>query len=293
MRRIIFNLGMLLLSQCFWGLPLLEAAENARITPNMVYGHADGTDLILDMIKPEKQNGAGILLIQSAGWFSIRRPPEALLPSCQPYLDQGYTMFIVHHGNPPKSKVPDAVDEVRLCARFIRLHAKEWGIDPERLGAFGGSAGAHLSLMLATTGDDGNPNSKDEVLKQSSRIAVAVALAPPTDLRQWVTNPPEAIKRSGPLKLSLAFDASKAADVSPLLHVTAKTAPSLLIHGDKDDLVPISHSESFLAAMQKEKVPCRLIVIKDGVHASIAKNSQIIFMPEMIEWFDKYLAKSR
>ena len=97
--------------------------------------------------------------------------------------------------------------------------------------------------MLATTGDDGDPAAKDEVLKHSSRIAAAVALFPPTDLRNWTTDPPEAIAQYPALKPPLSFDAEKEPDVSPILFVSDKAAPSLMIHGDKDELVPIEHSQ--------------------------------------------------
>src|SRR4051794_32669862 len=141
--------------------------------------------LTFDVVRPAQPNGAGILWIQSGGWYSTWQDAKVWPVMAKPFLDKGFTVFVVRHASAPKYTVPEAVEDVRRSVRFIRLKAKAFGVDPERLGALGGSAGGHLALTLATTGDDGNPRAKDDVLKQPSRIAAAVALYPPTDLRGW------------------------------------------------------------------------------------------------------------
>jgi dipeptidyl aminopeptidase/acylaminoacyl peptidase len=142
--------------------------------------------------------------------------------------------------------------------------------------------------MLATTADAGDPNSLDPVARQSDKIAAAVALYPPTDIRGWTTNPPDAIKAIPALKPPLAFDASREPDLSPLLHVTADTAPTLLIHGDKDPLVPIEHSRHMIAALEKMHVTSNLIVIEGAGHGfQGAQNDQS--GKAAIAWFDKIL----
>jgi acetyl esterase/lipase len=265
------------------------AADEPKIVADVVYGHKDGMALTFDVIRPEKANGAGILWIQSGGWYSRWVEPKFWTGMGKPFLDKGYTLLIVRHGSAPKYTIPEAVADVRLGVRVIRRRAKEWDVNPERLGVLGGSAGGHLSLMLATTGDDGEPKSKDEVLTGSSRVAVVVALYPPTDLREWVTNPPEIIKKNAGLKPPLSFDAKLAPDVSPFLKVTEKTAPTLMIHGDKDPLVPIEHSNKMLEALEKAKVPAKLVTVEGGAHGFDQKQNQEIVVPAMMEWFDKYL----
>src|SRR5207302_1549480 len=111
-----------------------------------------------------------------------------------PLLGRGFTVFVIRHGCAPRYAIPECTADVRRSVRFIRLKAKSYGVDQERLGVYGSSAGGHLSLLLGTTGDDGDPGAKDEVLEQSSRVAAVVALFPPTDIREWVTNPPEIIR---------------------------------------------------------------------------------------------------
>lgn len=269
-----------------------SAGDEPKIQADVIYGRKDGMALTFDVITPAKANGGAVLWIQSGGWYSVWNEPKKLLPGCQPFLAKGLTVFIVRHASAPKYTVPEAVEDVRRCVRFIHWKAKDFGVDANRLGTLGGSAGGHLSLMLATTGDDGNPNAKDEVLKHSSKIAAAVALFPPTDLRNWTTDPPPAIKKIPGLKPPLTFDEKKTPDVSPLLHVSADDAPILLIHGDKDELVPIEHSDNMIAALKKANVPSELLVIKGATHSFTADDNKIA-LPAMVNWFEKHLAAKK
>ncbi|MGE0609678.1 MAG: alpha/beta hydrolase family protein [Pirellulales bacterium] len=286
---------------CFWAMavcllawtgPQSRAADEPRIEADVVYGHKDGLALTFDVIRPAKPNGSAVLFLQSGGWYSTWMEPRLLVPVAQPFLDKGITMLIVRHGSAPKYTVPEAIEDVRRAVRVVRMRAKEWDLDPNRLGVLGGSAGGHLTLMLATTGDDGDAASKDPVLRHGSRIAAGVALYPPTDLRKWTTDPPAAIKAIPGLRPPLAFDAAKEADCSPLLKVTERTAPVLMIHGDKDELVPISHSEQILEVLEKAQVPCRLLTMKGAGHSFTAKDNAIAG-PAMLEWFVKYLAEKK
>jgi acetyl esterase/lipase len=231
--------------------------------------------------------------LQSGGWYSRWSDPQPWLRVGKPYLDKGITLFIVRHGSAPRYTVPEAIEDVRRAVRFVRLKAKDYGVDPERLGVTGGSAGGHLSLMLGTTGDDGNPKSPDPVLRQSSRVAVVVAIYPPTDLRGWTTDPPAAIKARPTLKPPLSFDAKKEPDCSPLLKVTGKAPPTLLIHGDRDELVPIEHSKNMLAALEKAGVPCKLVTIEGAAHGFSLEQNEKIVRPATTAWFDKYLKDTK
>ncbi len=286
-RRVFFVCWMCL--GPWFGSAALQAEAAARIHADVVYGHKDGMALTIDIIQPAKQNGAAVLWIQSGGWYSGWTDPQNFLTVGKPYLDQEYTLIIVRHGSAPRFQVPDAVDDVRRAVRFVRWKSKDYGVDPDRLGVFGGSAGGHLTLMLALTGNDGVADSKDEVLRYSSRIAAGVALYPPTDLRGWTTNPPDAIRAHAGLKPPLSFEASKEADVSPIVHVSDTSAPVLMIHGDKDDLVPVEHSTNLEAAIQKTKATCKLVVIPGAPHGFNAKQNAEVVNPETFAWFAEHL----
>lgn len=269
------------------------AQENLTFTDDVVYGHKDGLAMTFDVIKPKERNGAAVLFLQSGGWYSPWRESKALVPASMPLLSKGFTVFIVRHGSAPKYTVPEAVADVSRCVRFIRLHAGDYGVDPERLGVLGGSAGGHLTLMLATTGDDGDKSSTDPVLKSSSRIAAGVALYPPTDLRGWTTDPPEEIKKHAGLKPPLTFEAAKEADVSPILHVSKDDAPVLMIHGDKDLLVPIEHSQKIMPVFEKVGVKSKLVTIEGAAHGFSSEQNVKTVLPAMVGWFEEKLAKAK
>lgn len=259
------------------------------VRADVVYGHKDGLALTFDVLTPPQPNGAAVLHLQSGGWYSAWREPRELIPVERPLLDEGYTVFIVRHGSAPKYTVPEAVADVRRCVRFIRLTANDYGIDPQRLGVLGGSAGGHLTLMLATTGDDGDAESKDPVLRTSSRITAGVALFPPTDLRGWTTEPPAEIAARPNLRPPLAFDAALEASVSPLLAVTADDAPVLMIHGDQDKLVPLEHSSNILPKFEECGVGSKLVVIEGAAHGFSPQQNRERVIPAMLEWFRLHL----
>lgn len=271
---------------------VLTAQEaSPRIRRDVVYGHKDGLALTFDVLTPERPNGAAVLHLMSGGWYSSWRDPEQMVAAERPFLQEGYTVFLVRHGSAPKYTVPEAVADVRRCVRVVRMRASEFGVDPERLGVLGASAGGHLTLMLATTGDDGNPESKDLAERASSRISAGVALFPPTDLRGWTTNPPAEIAAVPALKPPLTFDAALEASVSPLLAVTPDDAPVLMIHGDQDKLVPVEHSRNILPKFEEQGIPSKLLVIEGAGHGySPAQNEQQV-IPAMQGWFREHLQK--
>jgi acetyl esterase/lipase len=281
----------LLAAPCLLAAPLAARGDDPQVIPDVVYGHKDGLALTYDVIRPAKQSGAAVLWVQSGGWYSTWADPKTLVAGSKGFLDQGYTVVIVRHGSAPRYAVPDAVADVRRCVRAVRRNAPAHGIDPARLGVLGMSAGGHLALMLGTTGDDGDPNAKDEVLRQSSRVAAVAAVCPPTDLRGFTTDPPAEVKKHPGLKPPLTFDAKLEPDVSPVLKVTADDAPALLVHGDQDELVPIAHSKNMVPLFEKAGVPVKLVAIEGAGHGFTPQQSRETMTPAAMAWFGKHLAE--
>jgi acetyl esterase/lipase len=269
----------------------VHAADDPQVIPDVVYGHKDGMALTYDVIRPAKQSGAAILWVQSGGWYSAWADPKTLVAGSKGFLDKGYTVVVIRHGSAPKYTVPEAVADVRRCVRAVRLNSKAHGIDPDRMAVMGMSAGGHLSLMLGTTGDDGDPKAKDEVLRHSSRVAAVAAICPPTDLRGFTTDPPAEVKKHPGLKPPLTFAAKLEPDVSPVLKVTADDAPTILVHGDKDRLVPIEHSRNMVPLFDKAGVPVKLVTIEGAAHGFTPQQSRETMAPAIMSWFEKHLAK--
>ena len=117
----------------------------------------------------------------SGGWQSSVEISRLVVDgSLSPLLNEkGFTVFGVRHGSSPRYPMSAIVANVRRALRFIRQHAGEYGVDSNRIGVYGGSAGGQLALLLGTTADSGDPSASDAVLKESSRVASVVAYFPP------------------------------------------------------------------------------------------------------------------
>lgn len=274
---------MRLISCLVLGLSLLvslPSRADVEVVADVVYGHKDGMALFYDVLKPENANGAGVAYMISGGWFSRWSPPQARVGQFAALLSEGFTVFAVHHGSAPRYKVPEAYDDVSLALRHIKLHANEHGIDADRLGVMGGSAGGHLSLMLGLNSDAGDERADEAVLRQDNHIAAIVAYFPPVDLRPLV-GPSERFP-------ALDFEAGKAASISPILFADRADPPTLLIHGDADTLVPISNSEIMQAEFRKQGVVSDFITIPGAGHG-FRGDDAVAAWNASIEWFKTHL----
>jgi acetyl esterase/lipase len=292
-----------------WAPPADVRAGDANYSrKEVIYARKYGTALTMDIFSPKlKANGAGVIFAVSGGWFSNHSSITGNIPLfIQPLVDKGYTVFAVVHGSSPKYALPEILEDMHRSVRFIRQNAKEYGVDPERLGITGGSAGGHLSLMQGCAGIDGNPKSPDPVDRRSSRVQAVVSFYPPTDFLNWGetgkvmlgTHPIVPVKgafdfsRLNPktVAFELVTDEKKRAEIgkemSPIAHVAKNNPPTLIIHGDKDALVPIQQAQIMAAKLKEAGVTSELIVKKGGGHdAALVKEHT----PHMIAWFDKYL----
>lgn len=273
------------------GGALGTASAEVEITPDVVYGHKHGLAMTFDVFSPAEPNGAGVLFMVSGGWYSGWTPPEKAAPNFAPLTDAGFTVFAVRHGSSPKFSIPEAVEDVRRSVRYIRHHADRFGVDPDRLGVYGFSAGGHLSLMLGTASDEGDEKAQDPVLKKSSRVQAVVAFVAPTDLQIMVWAAPDHLPAYDRFPaLDLALEEAKVH--SPLEHVTPDDPPTLLVVGAKDELVPMSHSQNIHKAFEDKEVPTGLVVFDEAGHGFGKEDTQQA-LSEMVKWFQTHLVEEK
>jgi acetyl esterase/lipase len=127
--------------------------------------------LTLDVHRPARPNGAGLISIVSGGFQSSVEMAQIFTQAYPPLMEKGFTVFAVRHGSWPRYPLSSIVADMRRSVRFIRQHAEEYDVDPNRIGVFGSSAGGHLALLLGTTGDSGDPSAADPVLREANRVA--------------------------------------------------------------------------------------------------------------------------
>jgi acetyl esterase/lipase len=309
LRCIIGSLACFVLSATSVRAQTDEPFTRAR---DVVYGRKHGMALTMEVFTPkEKANGAGVVWVVSGGWVSAHAIAEPGFPfsPIPELIKRGYTVFAVVHGSQPKFTIPEILEDIHRAVRFIRFHAADYKIDPQRIGITGGSAGGHLSLMQGTAGNDGDLQAKDEVDRASSRVQAVACFFPPTDFLNYGKPGENALGR-GILKdfpAPFAFqelDSKRARvgmfvpitdearieqigrQISPVNHVSADDAPTRIIHGDKDALVPIQQADLIVARLKEVGVPAEVVIKAGAGHGWQNLGHD---MPTIVDWFDKYL----
>jgi acetyl esterase/lipase len=272
---------------------------------DVIYGRKFGTALTMDVFTPKTNaNGAAVIWVVSGGWFSAHEGINTGF--LDELLKRGYTVFAVVHGSQPKYTIPEILQDMHRAVRFIRSHAKDYQIDPDRIGITGGSAGGHLSLMQGTAGNAGDPSAKDPIDRASSRVQAVACFFPPTDFLNY-GKPGEIALGCGILTAYKApfdfreFDPARKAllpitdvgkvleigrQISPVYQVTSDDPPTLIIHGDADKLVPIQQAELIVDKLKAAGVEAKLVVKKGEAHGwKDWQNDMAI----IADWFDAHL----
>ncbi|CAN5875697.1 alpha/beta hydrolase [soil metagenome] len=293
-----------------WSVIPLEPARaaddsTANRQEDVIYGRKHGTALTMDVFTPKQDaRGVGVVLVVSGGWFSAH---EAIsLALVEPLVRRGYTVFAVVHGSQPKFTIPEILRDMNRAVRFIRHHADEYGIDPDRIGIYGGSAGGHLSLMQGMAGDKGDPDARDPVDRESSRVQAVACLYPPTDFLNYGQDGENALGRGILENFRAPFDFQEldpkrnvfvpvtdeekvleiGRQISPITHVSPDDPPTLILHGDADTLVPIQQAELIVEKLEEAGVEATLKVKKGAGHGwpDLPKDIETF-----ADWFDQHL----
>ncbi len=305
MNRTTSALLLALASLCAYPSAVVaEEGPNYTRTEDVVYGRKHGMALTMDVIAPKDDaNGAAIVWMVSGGWFSAH---EAINPAyVAEFLKRGYTVFAVVHGSQPRFTIPEAVADVNRAVRYVRHHAADYHVDPARIGVTGASAGGHLSLMLGCAGSIGNPLAKDPVDRESSRVQAVACFFPPTDFFNY-GKPGERALGEGVLqgfkapfdfkeqdpkdKVFRPVDAEKRDEIgrqiSPITHASADDPPTLIFHGDADNLVPIQQAEMIVEKLKEAGVEAKLVVKPGAGHGwkDVVKDNAVL-----ADWFDQHL----
>ena len=286
----------------------VRAADKTGFTrqEDVIYGRKYGTALTMDVFRPRgRANGSGVVLVVSGGFFSSHDAVNTAF--ARPLLDRGYTVFAVVHGSQPRYTIPEIVQDVNRAVRFIRHHAGDYGIDPGRLGVSGASAGGHLSLMLGTAGTEGDPSAKDPVDRESSRVQAVACFFPPTDFLNYGKPGHElirAIDHAPPFRPAFDYrELDKATNlwvpitdparlreitraISPLYQVGPGDAPTLIMHGDADQLVPLQQSQLIVDKFKEAGVDTKLVVKPGSGHGWLTMLGD---METFADWFDAHL----
>ncbi|HIL71090.1 MAG TPA: alpha/beta hydrolase, partial [Verrucomicrobia bacterium] len=191
------------------------------------------------------------------------------------------------------AKFPAQIEDCKAAIRWLRAHAKENNLDPSRFGVWGSSAGGHLVALVGTSGDV-NEFDVGANLEQSSKVQAVCDYYGPTDFKVFVTttgyeshagtHSPEAKLIGG----AVLANKEKAARLNPITYVTEDDPPFLIVHGDKDRIVPINQSQLLFVSLKNARVSTHFHTIHGAGHGRPGFSAPDI-EAMVLEFFDRHL----
>jgi acetyl esterase/lipase len=284
---------VLLLLSIFIFLPKAAGAQIPRPTSSKIPGVQFYEDIPyvqnghsrqkLDLYVPENPRGPLPLIvwIHGGGWKDGNEDDCPPLP----WTGKGYVVASIAYRLCQDALFPAQIQDCKAAIRWLREHAAAFRIDPTRVAAWGGSAGGHLASLLGTSADSiewekGHPAG-------SSRVQAVIDWYGRADLTPVCTDPSWAGSASATLLGGTGQAVSDLArKASPILHVSGDDPPFLIMHGDRDDLVPLSQSENFAAALKEAGVKVTLVVLKGVGHGGEA-----FLDTQQVKVIDSFLAE--
>ena len=293
MKKLIITAFLMTLASVSYG-------QQSKVDKDVVIGMVSGLALTMDVHYPESPNGYGIVFIAGSGFIRpLSYDARPLSESFERYgttlLEAGYKVFSLNHRATPRFKYPDPLRDVQRAVRFIRYNAEEYGISADAIGATGHSSGGQFAALLGVLDGAGDSEDPDPVNKVSAKVQSVVLRAPNIEIATINT------ETSTPL-ITLLMNASPNRNLSieetrkfkeaiPTTHVIEDDAPTLLLHGRADEIVPQGHFESFYGALVKAGVTSKLVIIEGGGHSADFRGPINLpdFNNEINSWFDSTL----
>ena len=267
MRRLLTTLLLLTLVT-----PAFGEEKAPAPTRNLEYARVGDLSLRLDLYMPAKSEAKPPLIvwIHGGGWRngSKERVRNAWL------VQEGYALASINYRLSDKGPFPAQIHDCKAAIRWLRANASKFGYDARHIGVAGSSAGGHLAALLGTgAGVEDLEGTVGSNLEQSSRVQAVLDLYGPADMAAMRV-PARTRRRPHAVTLLLGGTPKEVPDVakraSPVTHVTKDDAPFLILHGERDRLVPVQQSTSLHAKLRASGVPSELHVLPGAGHGGPA-----------------------
>ncbi|QDT89418.1 alpha/beta hydrolase [Gimesia algae] len=267
-RRVVFNLSLCLtLIACFSASTIVDAAEKepTLLWPEGAPGakgteDADQPGLWIYSAPEDKRTGAGVVVCPGGGYGGLAVDTEG--HQIAQFLNRnGISAFVLRYRLGRQYPHPIPMQDVQRAIRFVRKDAAKWGVDPQRIGVMGFSAGGHLASTAATHFDTGIRASSDSIDQISCRPDFAILCYPVITMSQDFGH-----KGSARNLLGESPDPELLKLMSNELQVTAETPPTFLFHTSDDKVVPPMNSVAFYQALNKAGVPAEMHIFRHGRH---------------------------
>ncbi len=252
-----------------------ETIQQPTLIKDVVYGNSGGVDLKLDLAKPVPGDTPvpAILFIHGGGWqMGDKSGYEQVI---RQFASYGYVAASVGYRLAPEHPWPAQVEDVKCAVRYLRANAAEHGINPDKIGAAGHSAGGHLALLLGLMNADDGLEGDGGHAEASSKVQAVINLCGPTDLRVWRASP----EANAEAKASMGKDfedvlkdfvgtvdrsAPVIAQASPITYIDADDPPIITFHGSADNVVPVEQATLLHDALEKAGIKHHKPVILEG-----------------------------
>ena len=238
---------------------------------DLEYVPGGGKSRSLDLYVPEKTPDHPLPLvvwIHGGGWRQGTKSGGPFFP----LLTHGYACASVEYRLSDEAKYPAQIHDCKAAIRYLRSHAKEYGIDGDHIGVWGGSAGGHLVALLGTSGDVKEVEGDEGVTGVSSRVQAVCDWFGPADFLKFHTAPTSIKKNAADSPLTLLFGGTLeekhdlAVQASPVTWVSKDDPPFLIMHGDKDPLVAPAQSRELDELLKNAGVDVKLVILEGAGH---------------------------
>jgi acetyl esterase/lipase len=266
------------------GKKAVTLPDNVELIRDVEFGKGGERALKLHILRPKQkanQPMPALVYIFGGGWQ--RGDRDQGIRSLSRFAARGYFCVSIDYRLSQEAIFPAQIEDCKCAIRFLRARAKEYNVDPQRIGVWGGSAGGHLAALMGTSGGVKELEGRGGWPEFSSTVQAVCATAAPTDFVTWGDDvqPPVVKMLGGPVK----DNRERAAQASPVTHVRKGMPPFLLMHGDKDDKVPLRQSEILAAALRKAGADVTLHVVKGHGHSPFGA-------PELATMVDEFFEKN-
>jgi len=245
----------------------MAQGQLVKVEKNRAVGKGGDVDLLVDLAMPREGEGPfpALVCIHGGGWHGGSR--QQLDKSIETFAGRGYVAITVSYRLAPDAKFPAQIEDCKAAVRWLRANAKGLKINPDRIGALGYDAGAHLACLLGTTDERDGLEGNGGHGRQSSRVQAVVSFFGPTDFttRSW--------SKEFEAQVFLPFLGASFDDkpdlykrASPISYVSKDDPPFLFFHGTEDKLVNIRHSKLLAEKLQEVGVPARVVVLEGEGH---------------------------
>jgi acetyl esterase/lipase len=270
------------------GRPLPKGVQAHRDIEYVADGHERNK---LDLYLPEKGDGPLPLVVWVHGgawWAGSKENCPAL-----PLVERGYAVASINYRLSQHAVFPAQIEDCKAAVRWLRANAEKHGIDADRVGVWGASAGGHLVALLGTAGDVKEFDGKGDSAEVSSRVQCVVDWFGPANFltmrgRHDNADSPEAKLIGG----AIQDNKEKAARANPITYVDKNDPPFLIMHGEDDRVVPINQSEELDQALRAAGVDVTLVRIPDAGHGGPGFNTPAI-RKQIDDFFAKHLKKPK